>query len=75
MSSCLTEDPDKLLNEWLGELENLIGVSWSCAPQSFDMLPSSSSIFNQVVRQLPLIIMLKSSPTRADWRVFKNDSI
>lgn len=27
MTSCLTEDPDKLLNEWLGELENLIGVS------------------------------------------------
>lgn len=23
----LTDDPDKLLNEWLGELENLIGVS------------------------------------------------
>lgn len=24
----LTDDPDKLLNDWLGELENLIGVSW-----------------------------------------------
>lgn len=24
----LTDDPDKLLNEWLGELENLIGVSF-----------------------------------------------
>lgn len=23
-----TDDPDKLLNEWLGELENLIGVSF-----------------------------------------------
>lgn len=23
----LTDDPDKLLNDWLGELENLIGVS------------------------------------------------
>lgn len=23
----LNDDPDKLLNEWLGELENLIGVS------------------------------------------------
>lgn len=22
-----TDDPDELLNEWLGELENLIGVS------------------------------------------------
>lgn len=24
----LTDDPDKLLNDWLGELENLIGVSF-----------------------------------------------
>lgn len=24
----LTDDPDKLLNEWLGELEHLIGVSF-----------------------------------------------
>lgn len=23
----VSDDPDKLLNEWLGELENLIGVS------------------------------------------------
>lgn len=23
-----TDDPDKLLNEWLGELDNLIGVSF-----------------------------------------------
>lgn len=23
-----SDDPDKLLNEWLGELENLIGVSF-----------------------------------------------
>lgn len=23
----LTDDPDKLLNDWLGELEHLIGVS------------------------------------------------
>lgn len=23
-----TDDPDELLNEWLGELENLIGVSF-----------------------------------------------
>jgi hypothetical protein len=27
MSSTLSDDPDKLLSEWLGELENLIGVS------------------------------------------------
>lgn len=26
-SSSANDDPDKLLNEWLGELENLIGVS------------------------------------------------
>lgn len=26
MSHC-TDDPDKLLNDWLGELDNLIGVS------------------------------------------------
>lgn len=25
--TALSDDPDKLLNEWLGELENLIGVS------------------------------------------------
>lgn len=28
-STSLCDDPDKLLNEWLGELENLIGVSSS----------------------------------------------
>jgi len=27
-SALLSDDPDKLLNEWLGELENLIGVSY-----------------------------------------------
>lgn len=27
-STSLSDDPDKLLNEWLGELENLIGVSF-----------------------------------------------
>lgn len=27
----LSDDPDKLLNEWLGELDNLIGVSFSIA--------------------------------------------
>jgi hypothetical protein len=27
MSQTNTDDPDKLLNDWLGELDNLIGVS------------------------------------------------
>ena len=31
MTSCISDDPDKLLNEWLGELENLIGVRFSKA--------------------------------------------
>lgn len=26
-STSFCDDPDKLLNEWLGELDNLIGVS------------------------------------------------
>lgn len=41
------DDPDKLLNDWLGELDTLIGVSMKiklpknsvCHPLSFNHLP------------------------------------
>lgn len=36
----LTDDPDKLLNEWLGELENLIGVSFSYEQTLFSHIKS-----------------------------------
>lgn len=34
-STSLSDDPDKLLDEWLGELENLIGVSLLILSLSF----------------------------------------
>lgn len=61
MSSCLTEDPDKLLNEWLGELENLIGVSSRVQPDFVPVRGGSFGIFCRLsVRQFSLIMLIKS---------------
>lgn len=40
----LSDDPDKLLNEWLGELENLIGVSL------FDIFMYYTSITSHTIK-------------------------
>lgn len=42
----LTDDPDKLLNEWLGELENLIGVSFSI---EFDFYTKKNILYGKGV--------------------------